>query len=94
VSVTYSLNRLQRIASATEYSVTLNRKRPIDASKVIRTFEYTHPRYTLASCAAQRRMPEINGQRRTWFCGAYLGYGFHEDGHVAGLEVARKLGGS
>lgn len=93
VSVTYSLNRLQSIASANEYCVTLNRKRPIDAAKVIRRIEYTHPRYTLASYAAQQRLPEINGQRRTWFCGAYFGSGFHEDGHVAGLEVARKLGG-
>ncbi len=92
VSVTYSLNRLQRIESAREYCVTLNRKRPIDAAQVIRSFEYTHPRCTLASYAAQRRLPEINGQRRTWFCGAYFGSGFHEDGHVAGLEVARKLG--
>ena len=92
VSVTYSLNRLQKLDSPLEYCVTLNRKRPIQPAKVLRTIEYTHPCYTLASFAAQRRLPEINGQRRTWFCGAYFGYGFHEDGHVAGLEVARKLG--
>jgi uncharacterized protein len=93
VSVTYSLNRLQAIRSAEEYCVTLNRKRPIQPSRVLRTIEYTHPRFTVAAFAAQKRLPEINGPRRTWFCGAYFGYGFHEDAHVAGLEVARKLGG-
>ena len=93
VSVTYSLNRLMRIDSPHEYSVSLNRTRPIDPSRIIREIDYTHPKYDLASFEAQAQLPRINGQRRTWYCGAYFGYGFHEDGHVAGLEVARKLGG-
>jgi predicted NAD/FAD-binding protein len=93
VSLTYSLNRLQQIDSRHEYCVSLNRTRPIDPAKTIRHIDYTHPKYTMASFEAQQQLPRINGQRRTWFCGAYFGYGFHEDGHVAGLEVARKLGG-
>jgi uncharacterized protein len=92
VSVTYSINRLMRLDSKIEYSVSLNRKRPIDARRVFRTIQYTHPRYTLEAFDAQQELPKINGQRRTWYCGAYFGYGFHEDGHVAGLRVAEKLG--
>ncbi len=94
VSVTYSINRLQRIESSREYCVSLNRTRRIDPEKVVREIAYTHPKFNVAAFAAQRRLGEISGQRRTWFCGSYFGYGFHEDAHVSGLEVVRKLGGS
>jgi len=93
VSVTYSINRLMNVDSPHEYCVSLNRSRPIDPDKVIREIAYTHPKFTVEAFAAQKRLPEINGQRRTWFCGSYFGYGFHEDAHVAGLGVVEKLGG-
>jgi predicted NAD/FAD-binding protein len=91
VSVTYSLNRLQRIEGPREYLVSLNRSRPIDPARVIDRMRWTHPHFTLATHAAQRELPLLSGRRRTWYCGAYFGYGFHEDAHVSGLAAARQL---
>jgi predicted NAD/FAD-binding protein len=54
-------------------------------------FEYAHPVFDLAAIRAQANMPQLQGQRNTYFCGAWMGYGFHEDGLKAGLGVARQL---
>ena len=91
-AVTYDLSRLQNHDSATPILLTLNAAGEIDESKILRTFNYSHPAYSLASIAAQRRFTEISGQRRTHFCGAYWGYGFHEDGVNSALAVANHFG--
>jgi uncharacterized protein len=91
-TVTYDMNRLQSLESDTRFCVTLNRTEEIAPEKVIRTIPYAHPVYTRAGVAAQARHAEISGPRRTHFCGAYWGWGFHEDGVVSGIRVARRLG--
>ena len=64
----------------------------IDPARVIRRLRYAHPVYTTASEAARARRAEIQGRRRTWYCGAYWRYGFHEDGVVSALDVTREFG--
>lgn len=91
-SVTYHLSRLQNHASTTPILLTLNATSEIDKSKIIQTFDFTHPAYSTASISAQRRHREISGQRRTHFCGAYWGYGFHEDAVNSTLAVAKHFG--
>jgi uncharacterized protein len=91
--VTYHMNRLQSLRADREFCVTLNRTEAIDPSKVIRTIEYAHPVYTAAGAEAQKRHHEISGSGRTHFCGAYWGWGFHEDGVNSALRVCEPLGG-
>lgn len=93
-TVTYSLNRLQRLDEPEQYCVTLNRSHAIRPERVLERIVYDHPRFTLESVDAQRRLPELNGVRRTAFAGAYHGFGFHEDGLVSGLAAASALGGA
>ncbi len=90
-TVTYHMNRLQSLRSEHEFCVTLNRGDQIDPSRVIRRIPYAHPVYTSAGAAAQARHAEISGGARTHFCGAYWGWGFHEDGVVSALRVAEAL---
>ncbi len=92
VVLTYNLNRLQGHVSPDPICVTLNATRSIDESKILRTLEYHHPVYSREALAAQKRFPEINGKNRTYFCGAYWGHGFHEDGVNSALAVARCFG--
>jgi predicted NAD/FAD-binding protein len=91
-TVTYHMNRLQALRADREFMVTLNRSGAIDPERVLRRFRYAHPVYTAAGARAQARVHEISGVGRTHFCGAYWGYGFHEDGVVSGLRVARRFG--
>ena len=91
-SVTYDLNRLQGLPGCTTFCVTLNPRRTIDPSTVIRQFEYRHPQFTRASIAAQARWTEVSGVNHTHYCGAYWRYGFHEDGVVSAQRVAADLG--
>jgi predicted NAD/FAD-binding protein len=93
-TVTYHMNRLQSLRADRELCVTLNRTEAIDPAKVLARIDYAHPVYTPAGEAAQRRHHEISAlERRTHFCGAYWGWGFHEDGAASGLRVAQQLGG-
>ena len=92
VAVTYDMNRLQAIESATRFCVTLNATNNIDERKVLRRMEYAHPLYTLDSVRAQGRWSEISGLNRTHYCGAYWFYGFHEDGLNSALRVSQVLG--
>jgi uncharacterized protein len=92
-TVTYHMNRLQSLNADREFCVTLNRTAAIDPAHVIRRIPYAHPVYTAAGVQAQARHREISGQRRTHFCGAYWGWGFHEDGVKSGARVAERLGG-
>jgi predicted NAD/FAD-binding protein len=91
-TLTYSMNRLQRLDAEVEYCVTLNRTEEIDPEKVVRVLRYDHPQMTFASLAAQPQLPRLNGPRATAFCGAWQGFGFHEDGLAAGLRAAAAFG--
>jgi predicted NAD/FAD-binding protein len=90
--VTYHMNRLQSLHADREFCVTLNRSEAIDPEQVIRTIHYDHPVYTSQGALAQQRHEEISGSGRTHYCGAYWGWGFHEDGVVSALRVCERLG--
>jgi predicted NAD/FAD-binding protein len=90
-TVTYWMNNLQRLKADCEYLVTLNRGAEIDPEQVIRRFSYEHPVYTREGVAAQGRHAEISGVRRTHYCGAYWGWGFHEDGVVSALRACEQI---
>ena len=92
VAVTYDMNILQSIDAPVELCVTLNRPDAIDPAKVLRRLVYHHPVFTPEGIAAQKRRDEINGVNRTWFCGAYWSYGFHEDGVKSALAVCEHFG--
>ena len=85
------MNRLQSLDADREFCVTLNRSAEIDPAQIIRTIPYAHPVYTQAGIAAQARVAEISGNSHTHFCGAYWGWGFHEDGVVSAERVAARL---
>jgi predicted NAD/FAD-binding protein len=91
-TVTYHMNRLQSLPAEPDYCVTLNRTHAIDPELVIGARELSHPVFTHAALGAQRRWGEVSGVRRTHYCGAYWGYGFHEDGVQSGLRVCARFG--
>ena len=91
VSVTYNMNMLQNLASKSTFCVTLNRDGAIDPVRILRRIHYHHPIYTTQRAAAQSRHHEVINFNRTSFCGAYWGYGFHEDGVKSGLAVAKAI---
>lgn len=93
VSVTYWMNKLQGIAQEKPIFVSLNPVRKPADDLVFGVYEYDHPQYDNAALSAQKELDRIQGVNRTWFCGAWTGYGFHEDGLSSGLRVAEKLGG-
>ena len=86
-TVSYCMNLLQDVPSPAPFVVTLNRSEAIDPAHILRRMHYRHPVYDQAMVAAQARKAEIQGHRRTWFAGAYWGWGFHEDG----IRSARAL---
>ena len=91
-TVTYHMNRLQSLRADREFCVTLNRTAAIDPERIIRTIQYAHPVYTPAGVAGQSRHHEISGRNRTHYCGAYWGWGFHEDGAKSAVRVVREIG--
>ena len=92
VAVTYWMNRLQGIDENKPLFVSLNPPFEPDPALTFGKYACEHPQYTAAAFAAQKRLDEIQGRRHTWFCGAWTGYGFHEDGLRSGLAVAQALG--
>ena len=92
VSVTYNMNILQRLPVATPVCVTLNATGHIDPATILGRFRYDHPVFSREAFDAQTRWSEISGADRVHFCGAYWGYGFHEDGTRSGLRVCDALG--
>ncbi len=90
-TVSYYMNTLQSLDAPEPLIVSLNRTDDIDPAKIIAFMKYQHPVFTSASISAQNRRVAINGQRRTWFCGAYWRYGFHEDGLRSSVSVAKAL---
>jgi uncharacterized protein len=93
-TVTYWMNNLQRLRTKRQFLLTLNRSELIDPEKVLRSFAYEHPVYTAEGVAAQARQAEISGVGRTHYCGAYWGWGFHEDGVVSALRACEHAGTS
>ncbi|MEO7654237.1 MAG: FAD-dependent oxidoreductase [Sphingomicrobium sp.] len=93
LSVTYWMNRLQGIDVDNPLFLTLNPLREPDSALVHHRLRYDHPMFDSRAAAAQSKLWSLQGRRRTWFCGAYFGAGFHEDGLQSGLAVAEALGG-
>ena len=91
-TVTYYLNRLQRLETDKHYCVTLNRSDAVDPSRVIMRTVTQHPLFTPETLSAQRALTAVSGQRRTAFAGAHFGNGFHEDGLASGVRAAQVLG--
>ena len=91
-SVTYLLNDLQPLPTTTPVMVTLNPLRDPDPATVRARFDYEHPLFDQAAIAAQRDLAAVQGANRVWFAGAWTRYGFHEDGLMSGLAVAKGLG--
>ena len=91
-AVTYDMNILQGIDSATTFCVSLNQTAVINPLKILARYTYAHPQYSLAAVAAQARWQEVSGVRNTFYCGAYWANGFHEDGVVSALRVAAAFG--
>ena len=92
-TVTYNMNILQTLRSSTQFLLTLNRSEDVDPRAVLGRYVYHHPVYTAEAVKAQSRRHEINGVRRTYYCGAYWSWGFHEDGvnsALASLDVFRR----
>jgi predicted NAD/FAD-binding protein len=92
VAVTYDMNILQSIGAPRELCVSLNLAKAIDPARIYREMIYHHPAYDPQSLAARHSHPEINGINRTYYAGAYWGYGFHEDGVTSALEVTKHFG--
>ena len=91
-TVTYHMNRLQSLDAERDFCVTLNRTEAIDPERVIRRIEYAHPVFSADGVEAQRRFDQVSGADRVHFCGAYWGWGFHEDGVRSALRVAERFG--
>ena len=93
VAVTYNMNILQGLDAPVQFCVSLNNTAAINPDRIIQSFDYEHPVFTAQAVAAQQRHADINGERvngfkgRTWYCGAYWRYGFHEDGVVSALTA-------
>ncbi len=91
VCLHYLLNQLQPMPFEQPVVESLNPVRAIDPAKILAEFEYSHPVFDQAAIQAQHRVPELQGVHHTWYCGAWTGYGFHEDGLKSGLSVADNL---
>jgi uncharacterized protein len=91
VCLHYLINRLQPLPWPQPVLVSLNPIRTIDPAHILGEYDYAHPVFDLAAMAAQRDVPKLQGNQGTYFCGAWMGYGFHEDGLKAGVAAARQL---
>lgn len=91
VCLHYLINRLQPLPWTRPVIVSMNPLRAPDPALVLRRFDYAHPVFDRAAIAAQRELDLLQGRHRSWFCGAWAGYGFHEDGLQSGQRVARAL---
>ena len=91
VCLHYLINRLQPVPFTQPVVVSLNPIQPIDPRHIHGEFDYAHPVFDMAALQAQGDMAILQGQRHTYYAGAWMGYGFHEDGLKAGLGAARSL---
>ena len=90
-TVTYNMNILQGISAPETFCITLNDSSSINTSKILGKFEYQHPVFSFNACSAQKHWTSINGVSNTWYCGAYWGNGFHEDGVNSALKIVKEL---
>lgn len=91
ISVTYNLTRLQRLPTRRQFLLTLNSTEAVNPHAIVHRTTYAHPVYNFGSIEAQHRHGEINGRHRTFYCGAYWGFGFHEDGVRSAMTVCDAL---
>lgn len=91
-TVSYLMNRLQGLEPETPVIVSLNSEADLDPGRILKRMEYHHPVFTQAGHRARSRLAQANGRRRTWYCGAWFGNGFHEDGLASALAVGRGFG--
>ena len=91
VCLHYWLNRLQPLPFKQDVIVSLNPASPIDPATILGSYDYDHPVFDLPAIAAQNQLPRLQGQQRTWYAGAWMRFGFHEDGYQAGLTAAKSL---
>ena len=91
VCLHYWLNRLQPLPFKQDVIVSLNPASAIDPATILGSYDYDHPVFDLPAIAAQSELPSLQGQHRTWYAGAWMRFGFHEDGYQAGLAVAKGL---
>ena len=91
VCLHYWLNRLQPLPFKQDVIVSLNPASAIDPATILGSYDYDHPVFDLPAIAAQSELPRLQGQHRTWYAGAWMRFGFHEDGYQAGLAVAKGL---
>ncbi len=92
INMSYYMNRLQKLKTRKNYFVTLNGDAWIDKTQRIKSVIFDHPCYTFDSLGTHEKLDSINGKNRIYYCGAYCGYGFHEDGARSGVNVANKFG--
>ena len=85
--ITYWLNKLQNLDTSKDYFLTLNPICKINENSVIKKVNFTHPYLNSKNTALQKDLRLIQGKKRTWFCGSYFGYGFHEDGLKSSIEL-------
>ena len=91
--VTYWLNKLQNLKTNKNYFLTLNPAEIIDENKIIKKVNFTHPYFNSENVKLQKDLHLLQGKKRTWYCGSYFGYGFHEDGLKSSIELMKKFNG-
>ena len=89
--VTYWLNKLQNLKTTKNYFLTLNPVEEIKENKIIKKEQFTHPYFNNENVSLQKDLHLLQGRKRTWFCGSYFGYGFHEDGLKSSMELIKKF---
>ena len=91
LTVTYWMNKLQNLGTDTNIFVSLNPFKKPKKDKIFKVINYEHPLYTFETFRKQKKIDAIQGKSNIWFCGAYLGYGFHEDGISSSMNIARRI---
>ena len=89
--ITYWLNKLQNLKTAKNYFLTLNPVEQINNNKILKKIDFTHPYFNKENVKLQKDLHKLQGKKRTWFCGSYFGYGFHEDGLKSSIELFKKF---
>ena len=89
--ITYWLNKLQNLKTSKNYFLTLNPVEQINNNKILKKIDFTHPYFNKENVKLQKDLHKLQGKKRTWFCGSYFGYGFHEDGLKSSIELLKKF---